>query len=308
VPCPLSLKRSHGGLYGTEFASPEGACAVMVRLESLPGEEQPLRDADVVSWQLGQEMSAHHKLYNTKKEGCLSGGSGVALQPRLPGARPAGRRREPSGLWGHIRISGSATPSSATFGTRSRRALRRCSSSRRTNPALDRAADKFRDTDAEIIRTSLSKEHEARLREAFAQYQRPTAARPGAQAGPAPDPVTLTAQGFLQEQQSARPPAGNPGAPLGSSPSPGERSQCSLSNGRTSRRSVARAGRHAAPARPGTPPGRPPRPRVCSRLAVGAREEGRLRRWRVPGWRVRDSDRYAWIWQRLRRPSSYLIT
>jgi uncharacterized membrane protein len=35
--------------------------------------------------------------------------------------------------------------------------------------ALDRAADNFRDTDAEIISTSLSKEHEARLREAFAQ-------------------------------------------------------------------------------------------------------------------------------------------
>jgi uncharacterized membrane protein len=35
--------------------------------------------------------------------------------------------------------------------------------------ALDQAADNFRDTDAEIISTSLSKEHEARLREAFAQ-------------------------------------------------------------------------------------------------------------------------------------------
>jgi uncharacterized membrane protein len=57
--------------------------------------------------------------------------------------------------------------------------------------ALDRAAGKFRDTDAEIISASLSKEHEARLREAFAQDQRPTAVRPGA--GPAPDPVTLTA-------------------------------------------------------------------------------------------------------------------
>jgi hypothetical protein len=42
------------------FASPEGAYAAMVRLESLPGEEQPLQDADVVSWELGQEKPAHH--------------------------------------------------------------------------------------------------------------------------------------------------------------------------------------------------------------------------------------------------------
>jgi uncharacterized membrane protein len=46
----------------------------MVRLESLPDEGQPRQDAHVVSWELGQEMSAHHALYNTKKAGELSGG------------------------------------------------------------------------------------------------------------------------------------------------------------------------------------------------------------------------------------------
>jgi hypothetical protein len=125
VPCPHSLRRSDGGLCVLKVRIAEGAYAAMVRLESLPGEEQPLQDADVVSWELGQEKPAHHALYNTKKEGCLSGGFWgllFGLVFPVPGL-PAGAASEAP--WGHIRTSGSATPSSGTFGTRSRRALRR---------------------------------------------------------------------------------------------------------------------------------------------------------------------------------------
>jgi hypothetical protein len=71
------------------FASPEGAYAAMVRLESLPCEEQPLQDADVVSWELGQEKPAHHAL-NTRRRVVERRFLEVGLRSRLPRARPAG--------------------------------------------------------------------------------------------------------------------------------------------------------------------------------------------------------------------------
>jgi uncharacterized membrane protein len=168
------LKRTHGGHYGAEFASPEGACAVMVRLESLPGEEQPLRDADVVSWELGQKMSAHHALYNTKKAGESSGGFWGLLFSLV------------FSLLGLSAGTASQAASGVTSGHRDQRLLLQRRSGQdhaghfgavhlRVGPTRHStgAADKFRDTDAEIIRTSLSKEHEAGLREASARDERP---------------------------------------------------------------------------------------------------------------------------------------
>jgi hypothetical protein len=82
----------------------------MVRLESLPGEEQPLRDADVASWELGQEMSAHHALYNTKKAGelrAVSGGCSSASSSPCSACRPAPRAKRPLGSHQDIGISDS---------------------------------------------------------------------------------------------------------------------------------------------------------------------------------------------------------
>jgi uncharacterized membrane protein len=155
----------------------------MVRLESLPDEEQPLRDTDAVSWQLGQEKPAHHTLCNTKKAGELSGGFwGLLFSLVFPVlGLPAGAASQaaPGVISGHRDQRRSGQDHAGHFG-----AVHLASD----HAALDRAANKFRDTDAEIIRTSLSKEHEARLREASARDERPTAARPGAQAGPALTP------------------------------------------------------------------------------------------------------------------------
>jgi uncharacterized membrane protein len=141
----------------------------MARLESLPGEEQPLQDADVVSWELGRR-SRHTTRAVQHQEGGLFERRflGVALRPRLPRARPAGRCRERSALGSHqdIGISDSFIRDVRDKITPGTSALFIFASD---HAALDRAADEFRDTDAEIIRTNLSKEHEARPREAFAQ-------------------------------------------------------------------------------------------------------------------------------------------
>jgi hypothetical protein len=177
--CPHPLRRSHGGLYGTEVASPEGTYAAMVRLESLPDEEQPLRDADVSSWQLGQEKPAHHTLYNTKKEGCLSGGSGgcsSASSSPCSARRPAPRAKRPLGSYQDIGISDvrdKITPgTSALFIFASDHA------------ALDRAADEFRDTDAEIIRTACRRS----TKPGCARHSSRTRAQPRCGRVPRPDP------------------------------------------------------------------------------------------------------------------------
>lgn len=52
----------------------------MVRLESLPDEEQPLRDTDVVSWQLGQGKPARSWLR-----------SGQVTMPQAQGRRRSAR-------------------------------------------------------------------------------------------------------------------------------------------------------------------------------------------------------------------------
>ncbi len=152
-----------------KFDTPQGADEALNRLEKLSRDFLiNLHDAAVVSWEAGKKKPATHEMHDTTKAGALGGAFWGMLYgliffvPFLGLAIGAAS----GALFGSMRDVGisdefiQAVREKVTPGTSALFVL--------TSGAVqDKVADEFRGTQAELIRTNLSDEQEARLREAF---------------------------------------------------------------------------------------------------------------------------------------------
>jgi uncharacterized membrane protein len=152
-----------------KFDTPQGADEALNRLEKLSRDFLiNLHDAAVVSWEAGKKKPATHEMHDTTEAGALGGAFWgmlfglIFFVPFLGLAIGAAS----GALFGSMRDVGisdefiQAVREKVTPGTSALFVL--------TSGAVqDKVADEFRGTQAELIRTNLSDEQEARLREAF---------------------------------------------------------------------------------------------------------------------------------------------
>lgn len=153
-----------------KFNTPQGADEALAKLEKLNRDFLiNVHDAAVVSWEVGKKKPKTHEMHDTTAAGALGGGFwgllfgliffipflglavGAATGALLGSMRDVGISDE------FIReVREKVTPgTSALFALTS-------------GAVFDKVADEFRGTQAELIRTNLSDEQEAKLREAFA--------------------------------------------------------------------------------------------------------------------------------------------
>ena len=152
-----------------KFDTPQGADEALNRLEKLSRDFLiNLHDSVVVSWEAGKKKLATHEMHDTTKAGALGGAFWgmlfglIFFVPFLGLAIGAAS----GALFGSMRDVGisddfiQAVREKVTPGTSALFVL--------TSGAVqDKVADEFRGTQAELIRTNLSDEQEAKLREAF---------------------------------------------------------------------------------------------------------------------------------------------
>ena len=152
-----------------KFNTPEGADAALAKLEKLSRDFLiNLHDAAVVSWEVGKKKPKTHEMHDTTAAGAHGGGFwgllfGLIFFVPLLGLAVGAAT---GALFGSMRDVGISDDfirevrEKVTPGTSALFAL--------TSGAVqDKVADEFRGTEAELIRTNLSDEQEARLREAF---------------------------------------------------------------------------------------------------------------------------------------------
>jgi uncharacterized membrane protein len=153
-----------------KFNTPNGADDALDKLERLHHELLiNLHDAAVVSWEVGHKKPKTHELHSTTSRGALGGAFWgmlfglIFFVPLLGLAIGAAS----GALFGSMRDVGITDSfiedvrEKVTPGTSALFAL--------TSDAVrDKVAEEFRGTEAELIRTNLSDEQEAKLREAFA--------------------------------------------------------------------------------------------------------------------------------------------
>jgi uncharacterized membrane protein len=152
-----------------KFNTPHGADMALAKLEKLQGEMViNLHDAAVVIWDVGHKKPRTHEMHDTTSSGALGGafwGMLFGLIFFLPflglaiGAASGallGSMRDVGISDAFIRdVRDKITPgTSALFVLTS-------------GAVYDKVAAEFRGTDAELIRTNMSEEQEAKLREAF---------------------------------------------------------------------------------------------------------------------------------------------
>jgi uncharacterized membrane protein len=154
-----------------KFDTPHGAEDALNKLDKLHHELLiELHDAAVVSWEPGHSKPKTRQLHGSASAGMLGGAFwglllgliffvpilGVALG--VAGGALYGSLKEVGISDAFIRdVREKVTPgTSALFAVTS-------------DAIFDKVAAEFRDTDAELVRTNLSDEQEARLREAFAE-------------------------------------------------------------------------------------------------------------------------------------------
>lgn len=154
-----------------KFNAPYGADEALNKLEKLHSEILiQLHDAAavVVSWELGRKKPRTHELHSTAKAGALSGGfwgllfGFIFFVPLLGMAIGAAS----GALFGSLRDVGISDDfireirEKVTPGTSALFALT-------SGAVYDKVAAEFRGTEAELIRTNMSDEQEAKLRDAF---------------------------------------------------------------------------------------------------------------------------------------------
>jgi uncharacterized membrane protein len=154
-----------------KFPTTDGAGLALEKLEKLQGEALvQVYDAAVVTWEPGRQKPKTHELHSGSRIGALGGGFWgllfglIFFVPILGLAIGAGM----GALLGSMRDVGiseqfiSQVRQKVTPGTSALFAL--------TGEAvMDRVAEEFSDTDAELVSTNLSAEQEAKLREAFGE-------------------------------------------------------------------------------------------------------------------------------------------
>jgi uncharacterized membrane protein len=152
-----------------KFNTPQGADFALKRLEKLQGEMViNLHDAAVVLWEPGQRKPRTHEMHDTTASGALGGAFWgmlfglIFFVPILGLAIGAAS----GALLGSMRDVGISDAfirdvrEKVTPGTSALFVLT-------SGAVYDKVAAEFRGTEAELIRTNMSDEQEAKLREAF---------------------------------------------------------------------------------------------------------------------------------------------
>jgi uncharacterized membrane protein len=154
-----------------KFDSPHGADEALSKLERLHSELLvDLHDAAVVSWEPGREKPETRQLHSATGAGALGGAFwgmllGLIFFVPLLGAAIGAASGALFGSFRDVGISDAfigdvrrkVTPGTSALFTLT------------SDAVFDKVAAEFRDTNAELIKTNLSNEDEARLREAFAE-------------------------------------------------------------------------------------------------------------------------------------------
>ena len=154
-----------------KFDTPYGADDALSRLERLHSELLvDLHDAAVVSWEPGRSKPETRQLHSSAGAGALGGAFwgmllGLIFFVPLLGAAIGAAS---GALFGSLRDVGI---SDAFIGDVRRKVTPGTSAlfALTSDAVFDKVAEEFRDANAELIRTNLSNEGEARLREAFAE-------------------------------------------------------------------------------------------------------------------------------------------
>jgi uncharacterized membrane protein len=156
-----------------KFDTPHGAEDALEKLEKLHSEVLlELHDAAVVSWEPGHHKPKTRQLHDATGAGALDGAFwgmlfGLIFFVPLLGAAIGAAG---GALVGSLRQAGISDAfigdvrSKVTPGTSALFA-------HTSDVVIDRVAEEFRDTKAELIRTNLSEEEDARLREAFGEEE-----------------------------------------------------------------------------------------------------------------------------------------
>jgi len=152
-----------------KFDTPNGADEALAKLEKLNRDYLiNLHDAAVVSWEVGKKKPKTHEMHDTAAAGALGGGFwgllfGLIFFVPLLGLAVGAASGALIGSMRDVGISDDFirdVREKVTPGTSALFAL--------TSGAVqDKVADEYRGTEAELIRTNLSDEQEAQLREAF---------------------------------------------------------------------------------------------------------------------------------------------
>jgi uncharacterized membrane protein len=165
----MPMEKVMATLTAWKFDTPQGADEALNKLEKLSRDYLiNLHDAAVVSWEVGKKKPKTHEMHDTTKAGALGGAFWgmlfglIFFVPFLGAAIGAAS----GALFGSMRDVGisddfiQGVREKVTPGTSALFAL--------TSGAVqDKVADAFQGIQAELIRTNLSDEQEARLREAF---------------------------------------------------------------------------------------------------------------------------------------------
>jgi len=154
-----------------KFDTPHGADDALTKLDKLHHELViELHDAAVVSWEPGDKKPRTRQLHSSTGAGALGGSFWGLLLGLIFFVPILGLAIGAAGgaIYGLLKDAGISDAfikdvrEKVTPGTSALFAV--------TSDALfDKVAAEFRDTDAELVRTNLSDEQEARLREAFAE-------------------------------------------------------------------------------------------------------------------------------------------
>lgn len=152
-----------------KFNTPNGADDALRKLEKLHAEMLiNLHDAAVVSWDAGHKRPRTHEMHDTTARGALTGGFwgmlfGLIFFLPLLGAAIGAAAGAAFGSLRDVGISDAFIRDIREKITPGTSALFVLS----TGAVYDRLAAEFSGTEAELIRTNLSDEQEAKLREAF---------------------------------------------------------------------------------------------------------------------------------------------
>ncbi|HET9895475.1 MAG TPA: DUF1269 domain-containing protein [Streptosporangiaceae bacterium] len=154
-----------------KFRSPDGAQDALDELLRLQRQELiQVIDAATVSWEEGRKKPKTRELRDTKKAGALGGGFwgllfGLIFFIPILGLAIGAATGALIGSMADVGISDSFIRDVREKVTPGTSALFLLSS----DAVMDRVAERFSSTDAELIRTNLSADQEAKLREAFSE-------------------------------------------------------------------------------------------------------------------------------------------
>src|SRR5215469_3589748 len=154
-----------------KFRSPDGAQDALKVLTDLQHQQLiQVLDAAVVSWEVGRKKPVTRELRDTRKTGALGGGFwgllfGLIFFIPILGLAIGAATGALIGSMADVGISDSFIREVREKVTPGTSALFLLSS----DSVFDRVVEHFSDTDAELVSTNLSRDQEAKLREAFSE-------------------------------------------------------------------------------------------------------------------------------------------